>query len=315
MAAGAMGFSTSRIILHRDKSGDLTPGTMAQEAEMLALGRAIAAGGGGVFEGAFDFATYDDVPANTREAARMEAFAEQEWHWMTNVASEYRVPFSFACDPRRVEAMRRFNEGAGERLMHAQAFIRPQGSLISMQSRVNPFRFTATYRRLAKEGVIGRHKPNMRVMRSASVREAILRESHALLAGTDRTAKVFKLVLGDERILSRTYKWTSSYEPRAEDSVGATAQRPGVAPHELMYDWITEEQPGTEYAVLWRHVRRARPRARVAQGSRSPGRAASDGGPAALPLRGRCGGRRADTSACWAERAHPNPHPRALGRC
>ena len=82
VAEGAMGFSTSRIILHRDKNGDLTPGTMAQEAEMLAIGRAIAAGGGGVFEGAFDFGTYDDVPRNQADKQKMELFAKKEWHWM-----------------------------------------------------------------------------------------------------------------------------------------------------------------------------------------------------------------------------------------
>ena len=72
VAAGACGFSTSRIILHRDNSGDLTPGSLAQEAEMLAIARAIAAGGGGVFEGAFDFATYDDVPSWERDPEKQK---------------------------------------------------------------------------------------------------------------------------------------------------------------------------------------------------------------------------------------------------
>ena len=120
VAEGAMGFSTSRIILHRDKSGDLTPGTMAQEAEMLAIGRAIAAGGGGVFEGAFDFGTYDDVPRNQADKQKMELFAKKEWHWMSQVAKHYRVPFSFATDSNRVEMMRQFNMAENENLFYAQ---------------------------------------------------------------------------------------------------------------------------------------------------------------------------------------------------
>lgn len=88
VAAGACGFSTSRIILHRDGSGNLTPGSLAQEAEMLALGRAIAAGGGGIFEGAFDFASYDDVPVLERDTAKQKAFYEREWHWMQAVSRE-----------------------------------------------------------------------------------------------------------------------------------------------------------------------------------------------------------------------------------
>jgi N-acyl-D-amino-acid deacylase len=79
VAAGACGFSTSRIILHRDNSGNLTPGSLAQEAEMLALGRAIAAGGGGVFEGAFDFSSYDDVPVLDRDPAKQKIHMEREW--------------------------------------------------------------------------------------------------------------------------------------------------------------------------------------------------------------------------------------------
>ena len=95
VAAGAMGFSTSRIILHRDSSGNLTPGSLAQEAEMLALSRGIAAGGGGVFEGAFDFATYDDVPAAERDPEKQKIFFEREWHWMEAGAREYGLHFSF----------------------------------------------------------------------------------------------------------------------------------------------------------------------------------------------------------------------------
>ena len=48
---------------------------------MLALASAIAAGGGGVFEGAFDFASYDDVPVMERDAAKQRIHFEREWHW------------------------------------------------------------------------------------------------------------------------------------------------------------------------------------------------------------------------------------------
>ena len=93
---------------------------MAQEAEMLAIGRAIAAGGGGVFEGAFDFGTYDDVPRNQADKQKMELFAKKEWHWMSQVAKHYRVPFSFATDSNRVEMMRKFNMAENENLFYAQ---------------------------------------------------------------------------------------------------------------------------------------------------------------------------------------------------
>jgi N-acyl-D-aspartate/D-glutamate deacylase len=49
MRAGAVGFTTSRTILHRSKHG-LVPGTNSSPEELLALGSALGAAGHGVFE-------------------------------------------------------------------------------------------------------------------------------------------------------------------------------------------------------------------------------------------------------------------------
>ena len=50
LAAGAVGFSTSRTIGHKAKSGRPVPGTYAPEAELLAIAEAMRTGGHGVFE-------------------------------------------------------------------------------------------------------------------------------------------------------------------------------------------------------------------------------------------------------------------------
>ena len=57
VAAGAIGFSTSRAIYHRDMAGVLMPGTLASATEMRALLMAISEAGGGVFGANMDFAT------------------------------------------------------------------------------------------------------------------------------------------------------------------------------------------------------------------------------------------------------------------
>ena len=49
LVAGAIGFSTSRTILHRSKHG-LVPGTSSSPAELIGIGRALGAAGHGVFE-------------------------------------------------------------------------------------------------------------------------------------------------------------------------------------------------------------------------------------------------------------------------
>jgi N-acyl-D-aspartate/D-glutamate deacylase len=69
MAHGAMGFSTSRTPIHRSKSGDLVPGTTADDRELLALGGAV-----GRKKRVFTFS-----PEHTRLLA-------DEWPWMTEMA-------------------------------------------------------------------------------------------------------------------------------------------------------------------------------------------------------------------------------------
>ena len=167
VAAGAVGFSTSRLILHRDSSGRLTPGSLAQEEEMMALGRAIAAGGGGVLEGVFDFASYDDVPLDQRDPAKMEAHAAREWHWMTSVAREYGVKLSFPSGLGNpiFQHMQEFNAEVGEPRITAQVFIRPQGRLLSFDANTNPFQYTAAWREMVGSGQIDFSNPERKVLR------------------------------------------------------------------------------------------------------------------------------------------------------
>ena len=52
--AGALGFSTSRTILHKSVDGELVPGTTATKEELIGIGRAMGRVGYGVFEMASD---------------------------------------------------------------------------------------------------------------------------------------------------------------------------------------------------------------------------------------------------------------------
>lgn len=54
LRAGALGFSTSRTVLHRSIEGELVPGTTATAEELIAIGRAMGRVGYGVFEMASD---------------------------------------------------------------------------------------------------------------------------------------------------------------------------------------------------------------------------------------------------------------------
>lgn len=60
VAGGAVGFSTSRILLHRVPDGRCVPGTFAPIDEYLAIADGMNAAGGGLFQAINDFATKAD---------------------------------------------------------------------------------------------------------------------------------------------------------------------------------------------------------------------------------------------------------------
>ena len=53
---------------------------------MVALCKAIADGGGGVYSANMDFNTYDDVAGHTMEKEKVKAHWKGEWAWLHEVA-------------------------------------------------------------------------------------------------------------------------------------------------------------------------------------------------------------------------------------
>ncbi|NUU22262.1 MAG: amidohydrolase family protein, partial [Streptomycetaceae bacterium] len=75
MSAGALGFTTSRTIMHRAIDGEPVPGTYAAEDELFGIGAALADAGHGVFEVAPAGVAGEDDLAPTREVAWMRRLA------------------------------------------------------------------------------------------------------------------------------------------------------------------------------------------------------------------------------------------------
>ena len=61
LKAGALGFSTSRTMLHRSLDGEPVPGTFAGADELMAIGQGMKRAGHGVFELATDFGLVTDA--------------------------------------------------------------------------------------------------------------------------------------------------------------------------------------------------------------------------------------------------------------
>ncbi len=139
LKAGALGFSTSRTILHKDVNGVLVPGTTATPEELLAIGRAMGRAGHGVFELASDMkAEWDEfgwMGRLSRETGRTVAFnmlqsPAKETPWQAMMAS--------------MEAQ----NAEGAKIV-AAFHARPTGILMAWRGTVHPFRFKPTWKEIA----------------------------------------------------------------------------------------------------------------------------------------------------------------------
>ena len=85
VAAGALGFSTSRTIAHTAITGEPVPGTFAAEDELFGIGRVLGELGAGIFEVAGAGAAGEDIAAPAKEL-----------DWMLRLSKEIRRPVTFA---------------------------------------------------------------------------------------------------------------------------------------------------------------------------------------------------------------------------
>jgi N-acyl-D-amino-acid deacylase len=221
LEAGALGFSTSRTILHRAKDGELVPGTTADRDEVLGIGRALGEVGHGVFEVASDLAPEDE-----------------EISWMRQLTKETGQPVSFAClqndlDPEQWRRMLKVCEedaAEGGRLT-PQVAQRPAGLLLGLDSTFNSFIFHPGYQKIAQLPLAER----VERMRDPAVRSEILDNTpdFSKIGGViqmvmEGFSKLFPL--GDP----------PDYEPGPEKSVAAIAKREGRRPQEVAYDVLLE---------------------------------------------------------------------------
>jgi N-acyl-D-aspartate/D-glutamate deacylase len=213
--AGAVGFSTSRTVLHRSKYG-LVPGTTAPGEEVVAIAEAIGKTGKGVIQIISDRSGHDGP----------------EREWMVDIARTTGRPVTF------LTAQSPFNpEGYRDVLAHAQAlqeqgvqFVpqvgnRPTGMLFGLQSSFHPFITHPTYRKVADlplaERVAELSKPE--------VREQLLSEEGKINSPLmSRWEQMFPL--GED----------PDYEPTQDSSVAAEAERRGCAPQEVALEWLLE---------------------------------------------------------------------------
>jgi N-acyl-D-amino-acid deacylase len=220
VAAGALGFSSSRTLVHRALDGEPVPGTFAAEDELMGIGDALKELGEGVFELAPAGVMGEDLAAPEKEVA-----------WMRRLSARIGRPVSFALlqIDQQPDHWRRIlelcAEGAKEGArLRPQVGSRPTMLLIGLQT-FSPFSFRPGFKALEELPLAER----VRELRKPSVKARILAEEPVdedpLMSFVFQGMhKIF--VLGKE----------PDYEPTADKSIEAIAERSGRDAHDVLYD-------------------------------------------------------------------------------
>jgi len=217
VAAGALGFSTSRTLNHRTSDGQPTPTLTAGEDELTGIALGLARAGKGVLQVVSDFA---DPQA---EFAMLRRIVE---------ASGRPLSFSLTQAPKAPQAWRLLLDALTEATeaglpMKAQVCGRPVGILFGFELTLNPFSHHPTYRAMASLPLAER----VARLRDPLVREALLAEAttaeQGFAASTPRNWA--NMYLMGER---------PDYEPGRRQTIAALALARGVKPEVVALDHL-----------------------------------------------------------------------------
>ncbi len=212
--AGALGFSSSRSLNHRSSRGAPTPSLDAELNELVGIAKGVRAAGRGVLEFISDFA---DVEA---EFGLLEQMTSEGGCPMSISLAQGLSPNGWRKILGRIEAANR--QGL---TMRGQVAPRAIGITMGLATSLSPFTSRPSYMRLLGLPL----EERVRAMQSPQVRAAILSEP----VGSG-FARLFKLMDGARKIWEMAA--LPDYEPAAEDSVAARAQRAGRDPMDFLYD-------------------------------------------------------------------------------
>jgi N-acyl-D-amino-acid deacylase len=223
--AGALGFSTSRTILHKSVDGELVPGTTATAEELIAIGRAMGRVGHGVFEMASDL--------------------RRDWNefeWMGKLSRETGLPVTFAALQsiakelpldEQIATMRAENaKGAN---IVAQIALRGTGIIMAWQGSVHPFRFKPAWVEIEtlpwQEQLVHLQDPAFKARMIAEASD---------IPDSD-VADLLRVVAGGW-FLQFEMDDSFNYEPAQAESILARAAAAGVTGDEYAYDLLMKDE-------------------------------------------------------------------------
>lgn len=221
LRAGALGFSTSRTILHKSVDGELVPGTTATKEELIGIGRAMGRVGYGVFEMASDL--------------------KRDWNefeWMGELSRETQLPVTFAALQsiakelpleEQISEMRAENaKGAN---IVAQIALRGNGIVMAWRGTVHPFRFRPAW----KEIIDLPWAEQYARLRDPAFKQRMLTEPNEF-PESDLIGLI--MVVAGGWTLQYEMGPNFNYEPTKDETIAARAAVAGVSPEEYAYDLL-----------------------------------------------------------------------------
>ena len=232
LRAGALGFSSSRTILHRSVDGELVPGTTATKDELLGIGRAMGRVGYGVFEMASDL--------------------KREWNefeWMGQLSRETGMPVTFAMLqsiakelPWEEQMSTMQAENAKGANIRAQIALRGTGILMAWQGTVHPFRFKPAWQEIANLP----WQAQLAHLRDSAFRKRMITEA-SVYPPSDLAALM--MVVSQGWFTQYEMGEEFNYEPTPGETIAELAKTKGVSGDEYAYDLLMQND-GTGFIYL-----------------------------------------------------------------
>lgn len=226
LRAGALGFSTSRTVIHKSIDGELVPGTTASEAELIGIGRAMGRVGYGVFEH-----TSDLVPE------------WDEFGWMERLSKETGVPIVMSVLQSPVKRMHWREQMAALQSANdnganivAAIGVRGIGVIMAWRGTVHPFMFRPAWREIAdlpwteQKAMLG----------DSAFKARLLAEDNLPPPSPDMVPFHFLVTAG----WAMQYPMADgfSYEPTRDESIAVFAQSARVDASAYAYDQLMSDE-------------------------------------------------------------------------
>jgi len=218
--AGALGFSTSRTVKHKDSKGGSTPTLKAEAMELHGIARAMGKAGKGVLQLIADFKDTDN------EFAMLRGMAEISGRPMSiTIEQDDRWPNIWA---RVLDNIAEANK-AGVTI-RGQVPPRATGLLLGLTASLNPFVMHETFRSIWGAPL----EIQVKALKDPEFRARLLAEEPTYPAG-----EIIEMIcVGYHKMFALGE--TPDYEPAPEQSVKAIAEASGKSPREVLLDMMLE---------------------------------------------------------------------------